>query len=419
MDQSITRRLSGLALLGALVASACSGGAASPSTSAGGASSAPATSSAAATSAAATSAAATSAAASSAAATSAPASSAPASSAPASGSPSAEPSSMAPASSAPASGAPSASAPAGNLSGEIFVSGSSTVGPISAGVKELFNETNPNVAITVDEPGTGDGFALFCNGETDISNASRKIKEEEATACADKGVEFVELKVAIDGLSVITSAQNTSIPEDCLTFADIYALVGPESANVSNWNDAEALAKELGSTTDLPDAPLTVTGPGEESGTFDSFVELVIAEFAEARTQDETTRPDYQSSGDDNVIIDGVAGTAENDTTLGWVGYAYAQNATDRVKLLKVSDGESGCVAPTSESIASGEYPIARDLYIYVNKAKAAANPAVVAYVDFYLAEGTLDQVLQNPDARYVPLADASFAETVTAWQGR
>jgi phosphate transport system substrate-binding protein len=303
--------------------------------------------------------------------------------------------------------------------GEIFISGSSTVGPISSGVKELFNETNPSVAITVDEPGTSDGFELFCAGETDISDASRAISEEEATACADSGVEFIELKVAIDGLSVITSALNDQIPEDCLTFGDLYALIGPEATGVENWNDAETMAKELGSTTDLPDAPLTITAPGEESGTFDSFVELVIGAFAEERGQDETTRPDYQSSGDDNVIIDGVAGSEGNATTLGWVGFAYAQNATDRVKLLNVDDGESGCVEPNPDTIASGEYPIARDLYIYVNKAKAEENPAVVDYVDFYLADGTLDQVLQNPDARYVPLDESAFAETVTAWEAR
>jgi phosphate transport system substrate-binding protein len=320
---------------------------------------------------------------------------------------------------------PSGSGPAatagttGGVAGEIFISGSSTVGPISSGVRELFNAQHPDVAITVDEPGTGDGFALFCAGETDISDASRAIREEEATACADAGVEYVELKVAIDGLSVITSALNDTIADDCLSFADLYALVGPEATGIETWDAAEALAHELGSTTDLPDAPLTITAPGEESGTFDSFVELVIADFAEARGQDATTRPDYQSSGDDNVIIDGVTGSSDDPTTLGWVGFAYAQNATDRVKLLSIDDGESGCVEPTNETIAAGDYPIARDLYIYVNTARATENPALAAYVDFYLADGTLEEVLQNPDARYVPLDDAAFGETVAAWEGR
>ena len=325
----------------------------------------------------------------------------------------------------PVASDPIASEPT-SLSGEIVISGSSTVGPISTGVKELFNAEHPDVAISVDETGTGDGFALFCEGQTDISDASRAIKEEEAAICVENGIEYVELKVGIDGLSVITSASNDQIPDDCLTFNDLYALIGPESTGFDNWTDAQALATELGSTTALPDAPLTITAPGEESGTYDSFVELVLGDIAEARleggmiTEDqvETTRPDYQSSGDDNVIIDGVAGSADNPTTLGWVGYAYAQNATDRVKLLSVDGGE-GCVEPTPESIADGSYPIARELFIYVDKAKAAENEALTAFVDFYLADGTLDQVFQLPTARYVPLTDETFAETVAAWEGR
>jgi len=225
----------------------------------------------------------------------------------------------------------------GDISGEIVISGSSTVEPISTRVKELFNEQNPNVAISVDGTGTGDGFALFCAGETDISDASRAIKEEEAQACADAGVEYVELKVAIDGLSVITSAANEAI--ECVTFADIYALVGPESTGFDNWSDAQAIATELGSTTTLPDAPLTITAPGEESGTYDSFVEIVIEEFNEERGQEAETRPDYQASPNDNVIIDGVAGTADNNTTFGWVGFAFVEENLDRIKPLQVDGG--------------------------------------------------------------------------------
>ncbi len=326
-----------------------------------------------------------------------------------------------------ASQSPAESEPAGSLSGEIVISGSSTVGPISTGVKELFNAQNPDVAISVDEPGTGDGFALFCEGQTDISDASRAIKEEEATICADNGVEYVELKIGIDGLSVITSIDNDQVPEDCLTFNDIYALIGPESTGFDNWSDAQPLATELGATTQLPDAPLTITAPGEESGTYDSFVELVIVPVGEVRVEAgaiteeeiEATRPDYQSTGDDNIIIDGVAGSAENPTTLGWVGFAYVENALDRIKPLKVDNGESGCVEPTPETIAAGEYPIARDLFIYVNKARADENPAVTAFVDFYLAEGTLDEVYQLPTARYIPLTEETFAETVSAWESR
>ena len=280
----------------------------------------------------------------------------------------------------------------GGVTGSIFVSGSSTVEPISSGVAELFKDANPGFEYTVEGPGTGDGFKKFCAGETDISDASRAIKDEEAAACAEAGVEYVELKVAIDGLSILTSVNNTAI--SCLSFADIYALVGPESTGFAKWSDGAAIATELGSTTTLPDAELVITGPGEESGTFDSFVELVIAKTAEARTQDATTRPDYTASANDNAIIEGIAGS---DTSLGWVGFAFAEENLDKVRLINVSEEPNGtCVEPTADTIASGEYPIARDLYIYVNKAKAAENPAVVDYVDFYLAEGTIAKVLET-----------------------
>lgn len=307
-----------------------------------------------------------------------------------------------------------------NLEGDIVISGSSTVGPISTGVAELFNEQNPSVAISIDEPGTGDGFALFCEGQTDLQDASRPIDEEEIAACEAAGIDYVELKVALDGIGVITSAANTAGPE-CLTFPDLYALTGPESLGINNWNDGEAIASELGSSTDLPDAELTITAPGEESGTYDFFVETIVEVFGESRGIPEdqwALRPDYQPSADDNVIIEGVAGTPDNPTTLGFVGFAYVENALDRVTPLQVDGGE-GCVEVTPETIADGSYPIARDLFIYVNRAKAAENPALAAFVDFYLANGTLEQVFQLPTAAYVQLAGDAFAETVSAWQSR
>ncbi|MBA3779092.1 MAG: phosphate ABC transporter substrate-binding protein PstS family protein [Chloroflexi bacterium] len=304
---------------------------------------------------------------------------------------------------------PGASATAGS-SPSVNISGSSTVQPISEAVAERFNEDNPGTAITVDGPGTGDGFELFCAGETDISDASRAIKEEETAACQEAGIEYVELKVAIDGLSVLTSTENTGV--ECLTFADLYALIGPESTGLNNWNDAEALAQELGSTTDLPDAELSITGPGEESGTYDSFVELVFGDIAEERGQEEATRPDYTSSANDNAIIEGISGSP---TSLGWVGFAFAEENAEVVREIAVDGGE-GCVEPTPETISSGEYPIARDLYIYVNKAKMAENDALVAYVDYYLAEGVIDSVLE--EVPYVPLADETLEESRSTWEG-
>jgi phosphate transport system substrate-binding protein len=305
------------------------------------------------------------------------------------------------------------SAPGGDLAGAVVVSGSSTVEPISALVAEMFNEeVSADVAIEVTGPGTSDGFERFCNGETDVNDASRPARQEEIDACAQNGIEMIELKVAIDGLSVVTSAANTQVT--CLSFADLYALLGPESQGFDSWSDAQALATELGSTTQLPDAPLVVTAPGEESGTFGSFVEIVIEKFNEDRGQPATTRPDYTASGNDQVIIEGIGGSA---SSLGWVGYAFAEENQDAVKLLEVGDGESGCVAPTPETIASNTYPISRDLYIYVDAAKAEDNPAVAAFVDFYLADGTIATALEA--VPYVPLAGGALEESRQTWAER
>lgn len=295
-----------------------------------------------------------------------------------------------------------------DLSGEIFISGSSTVEPISVRVQELFNDIHPNVSIAVDGPGTGDGFALFCAGETDISDASRAIKPSEAEECAANGIKYVELWVGIDGLGVMTNSANGAV--ECVSFADLYALTGPESVGFRSWADANAISAELGGAGNLPDAPLDIFGPGEESGTFDTYVELVIEDTAEERGQDETTRPDYSPSGDDNVILRGITGS---DTSLGWVGFAFANNAQG-VKLLDVDDGESGCVKATPDTIASGEYPLSRPLFIYVNSDKAEANPGLEAYVDFYMGEG-LDEAVA--EVGYVELTEVAKSEVRAGWK--
>ncbi|MFH1103926.1 MAG: phosphate ABC transporter substrate-binding protein PstS family protein [Actinomycetota bacterium] len=305
---------------------------------------------------------------------------------------------------------------AGGLAGTIAVSGSSTVEPISARVAEAFSAANPEVRISVDGPGTSDGFVLFCNGETDISDASRAIKDAELETCMANGVEPIEIKVAIDGLSVLTSINNTAVA--CLDFGDLYALLGSESVGFDNWSDASALAAELaaaglgGSHAPYPDAALVVTAPGEESGTFDSFIELVLRGVAAARGTDENPRIDYVASANDNVIIEGIA---QNDTSLGWVGYAYFVENQDVVKALGV-DGGNGCVEPTPETIASFEYPISRPLYIYVNKAAAEQKPAVVAFVDYYLSDAGLAEV---SDAGYVRLTPDEDATWKANWESR
>lgn len=307
----------------------------------------------------------------------------------------------------------------GKTAGEVVVTGSSTVEPISSAVAEKFAAKNPNVAISVDGPGTGDGFEIFCAGQADITDASRPIKPEEAEKCESNGIEFIELKVAIDGLSVITSTENDAI--ECLSFLDLYALLGPESTGFEKWSDAnglaEELAKELGdefgkSHAPYPDAPLSVTAPGEESGTFDSFVELVLEDIAEKRGQEAAPRPDYQASPNDNVIVEGVQGSP---TSLGWVGYAFVVENPDAVKALPV-DGGDGCMEPSDSTIADGSYPIARPLFIYVNKARAEENQSVVDYVDLYLSDEGISSV---KEVGYVMLEDSEIEKTRQVWKDR
>ena len=316
-------------------------------------------------------------------------------------------------SAAPAGSTGGSVAQAPSASGSIIVSGSSTVEPISTAIAEAFATANPDFKYTIDGPGTGDGFKRFCAGETDISDASRKIKAEgEADVCAAAGIEYIELPIAFDGMTVMTSPDNASV--ECLSFADLYALSGPESTGFKKWTDAQALARELGSNTTFPDADLLLTGPGEESGTYDSFIEIALKGIATERKQDaKNTRPDYIASANDNAIIAGIAGSP---SSLGWVGFAFAQENADMVKELGVSKDPNGtCVVPTAETIADGSYPLARTLYIYVNKAKLAANPAIKAYVDYYLADGTISTALET--VPYVNLPADKLAASVTTWQ--
>ncbi len=322
------------------------------------------------------------------------------------------------------SGSDTTAANGGSSSGSLFISGSSTVEPITAAVAKLFSDANPDVAVQVEGPGTGDGFAKFCNGETDISNASRPIKEEEMQTCADNGVEFIELKVAVDGLSVVTSVDDTAI--DCLSFADLWVLLGPDAIGRNNWSDANEAAAELKASigdqagainAPYPDAPLSIVAPGEESGTFDSFVEFAMTPVAELLgAEDDVPRPDYTASPNDNVIIEGIAA---NPTSLGWVGFAFVEENLDTVKPLKV-DGGNGCVEPSPATIASGEYPIARPLYIYVSVNKLEGNEALASFVDLYLSDAGMAVIgTSEGQVPYVPLAAADLEETREIWTAR
>lgn len=299
--------------------------------------------------------------------------------------------------------------------GDINVSGSSTVEPITTRVAELYEDVCADTFVTVDGPGTGDGFALFCEGQTDISDASRQIKDGEAEDCAAAGVEYTELLVAYDGIAVMTSPANTAV--ECLSFVDLYALLGGLSEGFGKWSDANDLAAELGSdVAPYPDAALDISAPGTESGTYDSFIEIVLEDLGEEQEGEDGTfvRTDFSGNADDNVIIEGIAGS---DASLGWVGFAFAEENLDRVKEIAISKEVGGeCVTPTIETIADGSYPVSRGLYIYVNDEKLDSNPALGGFIDFYLNDGYYESVTEAfGESGYVPLPDDLLAETKAA----
>jgi phosphate transport system substrate-binding protein len=306
---------------------------------------------------------------------------------------------------------PSGNGGGSDLSGSLNISGSSTVEPITSLVSEKFRTANPGVDIAVEGPGTSDGFELFCNGETDLQDASRPIDEDEVTACIENGIEPIELEIALDALSVVGSPSNTI---SCMNFGDLYALFGPESEGFTSWSDANALAEEVGGNGGFPDQPLTIVAPGDESGTYGSFIDLVgTDDLAEERGVSEDIagdlRPDYQISADDNVIIDNAAGT---EGGLGFVGFAYAENAGDTIKEFEV-DGGDGCVAPSPDAVIDGSYPLGRSLYIYVNPTKLEENPALQPFVDFYLTDEGLASV---EEVEYIGLPDDRIQATRDAW---
>jgi phosphate transport system substrate-binding protein len=302
----------------------------------------------------------------------------------------------------------------GDLSGNIAISGSSTVEPISALVAQAFDGSNPGVATSVEGPGTGDGFARFCAGEIDIADASRPISDEEIAACEEAGIEYVELHIATDGITVLTNTENADVT--CLAFSDLYALVGPESEGFANWSDANELAAELGApNAPYAEVPLVITAPGEESGTYDTFVEFAIADLSEERLGEDNdfARADYNASPNDNVIVQGIT---ENPTSLGWVGFAFYEANADVLKAVEIdAAGDGTCVAPTAESIASFEYPMSRPLFIYVRTNDLANRPDLAAFVDYYLSDEGLTAVTE---AGYVQLPADDLEATRTAWTG-
>jgi phosphate transport system substrate-binding protein len=278
----------------------------------------------------------------------------------------------------------------GNVSGKISIEGSSTVLPITQAAAEAFSQENPDVKISVGGAGTGDGFEAFCAGETQISDASRPIEPEEQQACADKGIKYIEIPIAYDGISVVVNKQNNFATD--ITLEELKTLWEPEAeGKITRWSQVNP---------EWPDQKITLYGPGTESGTFDFFTEKVVGEEGASRS-------DYQASEDDNVLVQGVAG---DPNSLGYFGFSYYETNQDKLKVLTV-DG----VEPNTQTIRSGEYPLSRPLFIYVSTQAIKENKAVEPFVDFYLDH--LDQFVEQ--AQYVTLPKSLEEEAYKQWEDR
>jgi phosphate transport system substrate-binding protein len=263
---------------------------------------------------------------------------------------------------------------------------------MSNAAAELLNEENPDVQVAVAESGTGGGFEKFCAGQTDISDASRPIEQEEIDACKQEGIDYTELQVATDALTVVV---HPDLAVDCLTTEQLTELWGPGS-KIQNWNQLDP---------SFPDQEISLFGPGSDSGTYDYMAADVIGD------ESETTRSDYEASEDDNVLVQGVAGT---EGATGYFGYTYYEENADSLKALSIDDG-NGCVAPSAETAQAGEYtPLSRPLFIYVKNSAYNDNPAVKEYVDFYV-ENLVDIAEVG---KFIPLSDDLYSETQSALEG-
>jgi phosphate transport system substrate-binding protein len=274
---------------------------------------------------------------------------------------------------------------ASDLSGRVQIDGSSTVGPYATAAAERFRSGNPDVRITVGVSGTGGGFERFCRGETDVSNASRPIKDEERQACESKGVDFVELQTANDALTVVVNTENDWV--DCLTVPQLRK-IWDQGSNVRTWRDVEA---------SWPDERIRLYGPGTDSGTFDYFTDEINGEEGRSRS-------DYSASEDDNVIVQGVSG---DKGALGYFGLSYFEQNKDRLKAVAI-DGGDGCVEPTVENAQTGKYkPLSRPLFMYVKK-EALGRPEVKAFLEFVLEN---EQEIAE-SAQFVPLTDEQLQKS-------
>ncbi len=280
------------------------------------------------------------------------------------------------------------------VSGEIRIEGSSTVQPITQAAAELFREENPDARISVGGSGTSDGFEAFCQGDTQISDASRPIDvAEEVPVCEENGVDFIEIPVAFDGISVVVNPQNDWASD--VTSEELKTMWEPAAeGKITRWNQVNP---------EWPNEEINLYGPGTESGTYEFFNEVIVG------NEEEVNRSDYEASEDDNVLVQGVSG---DQNALGYFGYSYYENNRGSLKVLAV-DG----VEPTEDSVRSDEYLLSRPLFIYVSTEALKNNDAVQPFVDFYLAEQNLDRLVNA--AKYVTLPSSLEQEARDQYENR
>jgi phosphate transport system substrate-binding protein len=281
------------------------------------------------------------------------------------------------------------------VSGEVVADGSSTVEPLTAAAGELFAQENGGVNVSVGTSGTGGGFEKFCAGDTDISNASRPIKDdEEVPVCEENGVDYTELQVANDALTVVVSAENDFIT--CLTTDELKKLWEPAAeGKVTTWDQVNP---------EFPAEPIELYGPGTDSGTFDYFTDEINGEEGASRS-------DYNASEDDNTIVQGVSGSAN---ALGYFGFTYFEENADALKAVEIDSGD-GCVAPSVETSQDGSYtPLSRPLFVYVSNKAYADKPQVAAFVDYYVENDT--EIAEA--AQFIPLSEEQKSSLEEAASG-
>ena len=324
--------------------------------------------------------------------------------------PSAAPPSGAPSASPGASPSTPASTPSPAGGGSITVGDAGAVDPLSRAVAAAAQAASPGLQVDFQ---TSEDFSAFCAGSLDAYGAARKIDaKKDAAACVKNGVEFLEFKVAINATAVVATVADQAI--GCLAIPDLYAIFGPESTGIADWKDVSNLAATVGSDSQFDPSPLSVTGPAADAPASQLLIAKAIAPLATQRGKDPTLRTDYTTAADDNALIAALSSVPAG--AIGWTGLSTALAHTDTVRALRVDAGD-GCVDPDAAKADSGAYALSSPLYLYVNAASAAANPALDPFVQAYLSDDTQSSIVAA--LSYVPINPGDLDDARFAWENR